>query len=402
MKTTQQYYATVSETRGALVQGENTKQYALSFPEGLESYKLVSEKLNVLDIIPYSVTNDKHPLVLAGKIKPDGEVVDDITMYYEHRNINEHGDSVICNAKTFGKRCPICEERKRIAESLTAKGTGDWHSPQVKALAPKARVMMNVIDWNARDKGIQVFTGSDYIIRQGILGGAKVNRADENDGNTALVASVDTFQLDIQVDWKTKERRLTEYLYFASPTNGLGIGIKCKQDQYEGHDFAKPISFEMCARKMQYPKDIVNKAIDLISLINIKTYDEVQAMFFGTTPDKENNVVETNASVAIDAKPPLKEPMYTSTTAVGDGSPVYGNVSEIDTEKIALLQARAEAAKQAEANNPTITKAPNENLCSYGHVMGKDWETNATDCTACIDNDMKQYRDCLKKSKEVK
>lgn len=354
-KTVQQYYA---ETDGRpLVKGEGSRNYALDFPEGVTQYKLVSDVLNIFDIIPFKVVSAAHPFVASGRVEPDGQTVDDIFQYYEHKSINENGDSVVCNYMTYGKKCPICEERMRKYEQYK-----DWKHPEVQALRPKARVLANVIDWRDREKGIQILTGSEYLISQGILSGSEVKRGDTEDRNAPLLAVGQTFTREV-TDYKTKERRLTEHLYYASPTNGFGIEIKCEPDTFAGKEYPKPVSFGIRERKSQYARDIVDKAIDLPSLLVQRSYEEVEKIFYGISAVADEVVdspVETKASAAIEQGIPQRP-------AAADLPPT-----------------------------PEPMKAEvDETLCSYGYKLGLDMETKP-ECGDCLDTNPAQYSKCRK------
>jgi hypothetical protein len=65
----------------------------------------------VTDII-MAQAGEKHPMVVAGRIKPDAMV--HICWVYIHRNLGAGQGWYICPARTYGKRCPACEERSRI------------------------------------------------------------------------------------------------------------------------------------------------------------------------------------------------------------------------------------------------------------------------------------------------
>ena len=147
---------------------------------------------------------------------------------------------VIC---TYGKKCPICEERQRKYNAAKAAGNPKpWEDPEVKALKAQARVLMNVIDWRNREKGIQILAGSDFILRQGVLNGSKVNRGDSEDKNASLVELGQTFTIETY-DYKSKENKITEHLYYA-PYNGFGVGkLACNGMNIWWHGYANAHTF---------------------------------------------------------------------------------------------------------------------------------------------------------------
>lgn len=364
MKTVQQYYAESYEGNSGFSSG--SRNFALNFPEDVPVYKLTADVTNVVDIIPFRIKGDKHPLVKAGKVPGDGTEYDDIFMYWEHKNINENGDNVVCLNKMYGKPCPVCEEMKRLANTLE----GGWKNQKVKDLQPKARVIMNVIDWKNRDKGIQVFSGSAFIVRDGILAGAKVNRQDELDENSVYAKDTDTFKITVS-DWKTKSITETEHIYFQSPTNGFGIAIPATTETFNtgtaSYEFVKPTKFTLKPRTIQYKNDIVDKAYNLADFLNIQTYDEVAAVFYGVKPNQEVDVPDGAVAPALDkpvASPAVEQPLKTVA---------------------------------AQKENPELSGEK----CSFGLKLGLDYETDAEICSRCVDENPKQYSKCAKASKNL-
>lgn len=364
MKTVQQYYAESYESNAGFSNGAE-KVFSLTFPEGVAVYKLTADVTNVIDVIPFKIKGDKHPLVKAGKVPGDGTEYDDIFMYWEHKNINENGDSVPCPKKMFGLKCPVCEQMARLAETEP----DGWKSQKVKDMQPKSRVIMNVIDWKNRDAGIQVYSGSAFIARTGILEGAKVNRQDEYDLNSQYAQQADTFKITVS-DWKTKSIVETEHIYFQSPTNGFGIAIPAVTAQFsangKSHDYVKPTKFTLKPRTVQYKNDIVDRAYNLPDFLNIKTYDEIATLMYGVEPNEEVETPEASAP-ALDR-------------------PVAPPVVEQPIKTVA-----------AQKENPELSGEK----CSYGLKLGLDYETDADICSRCVDENPKQYSKCHRASKNL-
>lgn len=395
INTVQQYYAESYEGNTSF--GANEKNYSLAFTEGVQVYKLIANVTNVIDVLPFKIIGDKHPLVHANRVPADGSEHDDIFMYWEHRYFNEAGDSCLCNAKMYGERCPICEERKRIADT-SPQG---WKDARVSKLGPKSRVMMNVIDWKDREKGIQVFAGSAFVLRNGMLEGAKVDRSDEFNSNSVYAENCDTFKITVQ-DWKTKSVVETEHIYFQSPTNGFGFAIPSVQDNFEGHDYAKPVSFSLKPRTLQYASDVVDKTYDLSEFLVQRSYDEVAALYFGVPENEE--VVESNTAVpaAIDYLD-INTPV--STKAAPAVAPVAApkaatvaapaKVQQVANPSMAATQADVKTV-MAQTTNPELKGE----LCSFEKKFGMDYES-FPECSVCVDTNPKQYAKCAKASKNL-
>lgn len=387
IKTVQQYYASAQANNRALSNPEGNRTYALEIPENIQLFKLSAEMVNIIDIIPFPITNPKHPLVHGGSIKPDGSSYDDIFVYYEHRDINSNGDIVPCNHMLYGEPCAVCDERNRLYEAEKEKGNPEpWKKPEVERLSYKVRVGMNVIDTRNKDKGIQLLLGSDFLLRRGILSGAKVNKGDSEDANSALAAKGDTFTIEV-TDWKSKATTVTEYVYFASPANGFSVEIKGQNEVFAGSDYVKPVSFGLRERKQQYQNDIVQHAFDISSFIKKMTYAEVKQLLFGTTTTTttaDTTVVDTPAKAVIDATDTVQVSKVPNDTVQVVKSPVAQEGPPSDVGMVP---------------QGDIADTP-EKLCSFGHKMGLDYETKA-ECSDCLDADPKQYSECRKERKAI-
>lgn len=85
----------------------------LSLPKDIEVFK-PREGLVKLDFLPYVVTSDNHPDKDTRR-----EIATKGSLWYKlpfkvHSNVGPNQETVICPT-TFGKPCPICEYRKKLA-----------------------------------------------------------------------------------------------------------------------------------------------------------------------------------------------------------------------------------------------------------------------------------------------
>jgi len=105
--------------------------YHIQLPDGVEFMSL-DEGRNFLDFLPYEVTGKYHPdEIPAGELwvrRP----------YRMHRNIGPENRRIIC-LTSFGKSCPVCEERAK----LTAEGAD---KSILGALRPQERELYVVAD----------------------------------------------------------------------------------------------------------------------------------------------------------------------------------------------------------------------------------------------------------------
>lgn len=276
MMTLQSYYQeSVNQGGRALVASESQRETAVVLPEGVQQYKLTAEHENLFDIIPFRVTSHLHPLMVSGRFEQGKEYFDDIFMYFEHRDFNDNGDAVVCPKHTWGKPCPICDLRW---EQYNDNGR-DWKKVNPK-LREQTRVMMNVVDIRDREAGIKVMFGTEYTLRQGILSASLVNRADQYSKNNQYLNTVNTFVLEMY-DKTTKTTNAKEYLYIASPTNGLTMQISAKTETFNNYAYAKATSFAVVPRTQQYALEIRDQALDLSEYLVEKTYEEIEELLYG-------------------------------------------------------------------------------------------------------------------------
>ena len=125
-----------------------------SVPEGMDLFKIEKEGAVRLEIIPYRVPEGaNNPFADPGNYWYE-------RTYYNHPRIGVNGDSYICLAKTYGKPCPVCEERQRIARDEEASEATE---KLVKSLQPKERQLWYVYDHAAPEKGVQLWEVSHHI-----------------------------------------------------------------------------------------------------------------------------------------------------------------------------------------------------------------------------------------------
>ena len=148
-----------SRFKGRLNAGvKRTKKDSSSFgyinplPKGMKIYVPDPGKSEKFDILPYIVTNEKHP--------NKKEMLDDIwwnAPFKVHRGVGTNTETIICPT-SFGKPCPICEYfTKRKKEGA------DWD--ELKILKPSLRALYAVvpIDNKKFEETIHVFDMSNFL-----------------------------------------------------------------------------------------------------------------------------------------------------------------------------------------------------------------------------------------------
>ena len=234
-------------------------------------YTKIPEGAFIFDIIPYIVENDfqdKDHNYTAGSLQYNLDL-------WVHQNVGVNNDQVVCLTKTFGRPCPICEERaKREAQGATFD--------ELKVFNPKRRCLYNIwIHDTARseeNKGVQILEIAHFTLERNLINIAK----------------------------HPITGKLTQ---FADPDNGKLIcftrkGTGVKNTTYEGH--------QLLERQINpIPDQILEQSEDLTQLVEIPTYEDVYRMFYGV-PTTESAYSPQPSQAPTPAPSAVQQPMYGS------------------------------------------------------------------------------------------
>jgi hypothetical protein len=297
--------------------------------------------LNHVDFVPFMVKSDKHPRgVKAGNY----EYILDI---FVHRGVGPAKDNFICLQATFGKPCPICEAREILKLDPEAK------EDEIKALYPKARCWYNVIDLDSKDPNqpVQIFEESKFLFEKEML---------------EFITSKNEFDF-----WDYEVGKSLEF--FASE-NKSDKGSYLKYKQF--HLDQRPV----------YNPEICDEAYDLIDLLHIPTYDEVQMSFLGDDKDLQPKA---------QAEQPQSTPQRSRGQAVEQTQPeqparqrrtIQDEIKEEQKEMTATLDNSRRRQRPA-----APAEAVQEKLCSLGHKFGVENNVHSQDCAKCP---AKEYDEC--------
>lgn len=223
---------------------------SLKVPEGVNFFSFKKAGTYKIDIIPFT----------AGEGNPNA---DEGTLHYErtyfsHRNIGPNEDTYVCPAKTFGKKCPICEARAKLARDP------DSDEEYVKSLKPKERQLWNVFDHSEPDKGVQILDYSDWLFGKHLR--AKINNADSGDG----------------------------YELFADPDDGFTLKIGATEEKSGGYTFRSCTDIEFKARKEPLSDEVLNAATCLDKCLIEMDYAKLKAIFNQEDRDVKKDVAASN------------------------------------------------------------------------------------------------------------
>ncbi len=203
-----------------------------------------SEDEHFIDIIPF-IAGKQHPSVKEGAPAVNLD-------FYVHRKVGVNEDSYVCMARTFGKKCPICDEQAEIRKQ------DDYDEKYVKSLNPTRRVLYNIV---VRDndkevkKGIQLFEVSHWLFEKEL---AELSKKPRGGG----------------------------YITYASPDDGNTL---CFRKKGNGPTNTEYKAFQFVDRDEPISDEILDAAVTLDELIHLPTYDEVKNAFFGIETEEDGD-----------------------------------------------------------------------------------------------------------------
>jgi len=227
----------------------------------VEQFKL-KQGNNRIEILPYEISTNMHPLVVAGKMKK-GQLDYNVVLKV-HTNVGPGKKTVVC-PYPYGKPCPICEA------AIAAKNAGDTKTNE--ALYAKTKVYYNVVDNSERDKGIKIFETS-------IKGFQK---------------PLEVVDLNSEEDFPGK--------FFADIDNGLTVKVLGGEAEFGGHKYIEASSISFVERK-EGVKQFVKDVIPLDKCIKLLSYDELEALMMGAGGDEEDEDETHTKKVS---KPPVED-----------------------------------------------------------------------------------------------
>lgn len=228
----------------------NSQLLNLSDYDDIEFYQ-VKKGENNIDIIPYEVKSKRHP-----QQREMGSLDYKLSIAAHKSGAGAVEGYILCLKYTFGKPCPICEERKRMLDS----GQFSKDDDEIKKLNFSKRVIYNIIDLQEPDKGIQLFSTSDFEVQKEIIEEAKYSAEGEG-----------------------------EFIAFADLEEGYTVTFRGvpRGGDYKG---MKPKKFGFEEREENYDEEILEDVYQLDEMLYIPTYEEVKNIFIGKDKVEEDKV----------------------------------------------------------------------------------------------------------------
>lgn len=266
-----------------------------SVPEGMELFSIEKEGSVRLEIIPYLVPEgSNNPFADPGQLWYE-------RTYFNHARIGANGDSYICSAKTYGKPCPVCEERTRISREEERTEAVD---KLIKSLSSKERQLWYVYDHAAPDKGVQLWEISHHLF--GKILDTQTRSADPGD------------------NWE----------FFADPEQGFTVKATFSEERFGDIKFYKCSVIDFKRREAgsetMIRKLMASITTPLDSLLKEMPYARLKGIFMQSGEPKDEPKTEEKEEPK---KKKTEENVHTGETYVPDKKPA--KAAEKPTEKAA-------------------------------------------------------------------
>lgn len=214
---------------------------SVKLPEGMGFFSVKKAGTYRIDVLPFTAGKG-NPFADAGELHYE-------RTYFSHRGIGPNNATYVCSAKTFGKRCPVCEHRMKI--------DGKADEELIKSLVPKERQLFFVIDHAEKDKGVQCWDQSFHLFGKHL--DAKIKNADDDDG----------------------------YEFFADPEKGYTLKVGATEEKGGGFSWCNCSDIEFKARKDSIPDEVLEECPCLDDCLIEMDYDELKKIFL-QIPDEED------------------------------------------------------------------------------------------------------------------
>ena len=297
-----------------------------------------AEGKNAINIIPFEIKSKKHPLVKQGQMEI-GEL-DYCFDIWTHRNIGPSESSVICLKRNYGKACPVCEESEKMKKQGKEK--------EAAALTAKRRAFYNVEDVRKKPGELQVFEVSHYLFEKELIDEAR-NEEEGDDG----------------------------FVDFADPKTGSVVKFRCSKSSQGGYEFNEFKSFTFAEREDAIDDDLLASAISFDEHLNVLTYEEVQAILYGSDEEEESEEDEEGSTrKKQSAKKPSKK-----TDDDDDEDEEDEDRSKKSAKKSAKKKSDEDEDEDEEEEKQT-KKSSGKGKCPHGHSYGEDTD-DYPDCEDC-------------------
>ena len=277
------------------------------------------EGMQKFNIIPFEIKSKMHPLVASGHAEV-GEL-DIFLDFYVHRYVGPNKEAFICPKKTYGKRCPACEEMFKLYDAQDTESA--------KLLKPSRRAIMNIQPLHGgRPGGLQVFEVSHFLFMKELL-----EEAHACTGGDDIVI-------------------------YADIEEGRVVSFRVIMEDFGGKKTPRFKSFKFEAREHQVSDALIDQALSFDDGLVLKSQEEIEKILYGGSDG--GGVWSRQEDKAAPEKP---------------------NPFDDKKEDAPVVRERP-APVQAQPREEEVKKPDAGNKCPYGHQWGKDTDKKP-ECNTC-------------------
>lgn len=365
-------------SRNAEKQNRGAQYGYLKLPKGINMFKEEPKTRVQLDIMPYKVTSNYHPdrddeygIAVPGTLwykRP----------YWIHRSVGSDSQSVVCPS-SIGQKCPICEYRAKML-----KEGAKWDDDSVRALKPSMRNLYVVIP--------------------------KENKNYEEKPHIWDI-SQNNFQKMLNEEVQENE----EYETFPDLEEGYTLRIRFAESSFGTNKFAEASRIDFMERKKPYDESILEKIPSLDDILEVLSYQAIEAMFFGGMTADELDDEDEEEDEEEESRPARNrrqgreedeeddddEDEEVEDDDDGEEETETGEDDEDEDEDDEpsppprkRKAPESKGTKGKDKKDSKDSKEKSKNKCPYGHKFGVDID-NEDECEDC-----KVWDECMAASEE--
>lgn len=306
----------------------------LNLPRGVNIYGETPDSKARIDILPYTVSTDKHP-----DRNPDNGAAMPGSLWYKfpfklHRNVGANNEAVVCPT-SLGRPCPICNHRS----TLRREG-GDQDA--IKALRPSDRNLYVVLVHGEKDyeeSKPHIWDISQFCFQEMLN-----DEIDEND----------------------------DYAVFPDPEEGLTLKIRFSEESFAKNKFAKANRIDFEAREAPISDAILSQVPCLDEVLSVLPYKDIENKFLEIDQEPEGGKVDEEGTSS-DTETAKETVQKEETRETSPPAPRrMRDVSAREQEAEAVAPRRRAPEPEPEVQAPRRRKS-----------NGDDDEDPATVCIAC-------------------
>jgi len=346
----------------------------LTIPKGVEIFSAEPGGKITLDIIPYIVSDPKHP-----DYDEERQVAIKGDLWYKrpffiHRNIGTASENVVC-LTSFGERCPVCEHRNKMIKRGADKEDTD-------ALKKSLRNLYVVITPGKGDEKPMIWDISQYNFEDLLTDEINENR------------DYEIFP-DLKIGYSLRIR-------FDSQTIG------------KSQPFAQASRIDFIERDYAYPDDLVERVPDLDTLLKRYTYQELESLFFeypkaededehSADDEEEGGYARQPKTLKNNNEEETDTPQRTRRERTVATAREEREEKPVRSERATRMEREEKPVREEASERRTVRNVHQEEPlqteddggeCPKGHQYGVDTD-KYEDCKRC-----KIWDDCLEKKEE--